>query len=314
MISPSIQKDIVKAASLETTKAILTDLGDELFAILVDESRDVSNKEQMAVALRYVNKNVIIIESFLGIVHVKSTTTIALKVVVEELFCKHGLTTSRIRGQGYDGADNMQGEFSGLKSLILSENPSAFYVHCFTHQLQLTLVVIAKDHLQVCGVFNLVSTLINVVGGSCKRQDMLRERQIENIREALGKGEIASGQGLNQEANMKRAADTRWSYYFATLTNLILMYDSILGISNELSQALQRKDQDIVNAMKLVDITKQRLQALRDDGWKYLVDEVTLFCNMHDIHIPNMDDIYFPGRSRRGSNVESITIEKTLSY
>ena len=50
---------------------------------------------------------------------------------------------------------------------------------------------------------------------------MLRERQIENIREALGKGEIASGQGINQETNLKRAVDTRWSSHFATLTNLI---------------------------------------------------------------------------------------------
>jgi hypothetical protein len=84
------------------------------------------------------------------------------------LFCKFGLNPSRIRGQGYDGASNMQGEFGVLKSLILKENPSAFYVHCFAHQLQLTLVVIAKDTLQVCRIFNLVSTLINVVGGSCK--------------------------------------------------------------------------------------------------------------------------------------------------
>ncbi|CAK8576823.1 unnamed protein product [Lathyrus sativus] len=122
----------------------------------------------MVVALHYVNKNGIIIESFLGIVHVKSTTTIALKVVVEELFCKHGLSTLRIRGQGYDDASNMKGEFGGLKSLILSENSSTYYVHYFAHQLQLTLVAIAKDHLQVCGVFNLVSTLINVIGGSCK--------------------------------------------------------------------------------------------------------------------------------------------------
>ncbi|KEH17515.1 hypothetical protein MTR_0010s0390 [Medicago truncatula] len=40
----------------------------------------------------------------------------------------------------------------------------------------------------------------------------------------------------------------------------------VLSISNELSQALQRKDQDIINVMNLVNITKERLQALRDDG------------------------------------------------
>jgi hypothetical protein len=33
----------------------------------------------------------------------------------------------------------------------------------------------------------------------------------------------------------------------------------ILGVSNELSQALQIKDQDIVNAMKLVRMSKERL-------------------------------------------------------
>ena len=30
---------------------------------------------------------------------------------------------------------------------------------------------------------------------------------------------------------------------------------------------------------------------------------------MHDIHIPNMSDIYFPGKSKRGCSVESFTIE-----
>ena len=29
---------------------------------------------------------------------------------------------SRLRGQGYDGESNMQGEFNGLKTLILKEN------------------------------------------------------------------------------------------------------------------------------------------------------------------------------------------------
>jgi hypothetical protein len=83
----------------------------------------------------------------------------------------------------------------------------------------------------------------------------------------------------------------------------------VLGISNELSQAFQRKDQDIVNAMHLVNITKQQLHALRDGGCESLLDEVNLFCNMHDIHIPNIDNINFSRMSKRRSNVESFTIE-----
>ncbi|KAH1211146.1 Zinc finger MYM-type protein 1 [Glycine max] len=298
LIAPKIQKDIVNVVALETTNAIITDLGDELFAIIVDEAHDISNKEQMAIALRYVNKKGSIVEHFFGMVYVKDTTVLSLKMEIDELFCKHGLSISRIHGQGYDGASNMQGEFCGLKNLILKENSYAFYVHCFAHQLKLTLVAIAKNHIQVSSLFNLVSTLLNVVGGSCKRHGMLHERQINYVREALGKGEIPSGQGLNQETSLKRVFDTRWGSHYATLINLILMYSSIidaleiikedgsnadqraeangllhlledfdfaftlhlmenvLGISNELSQALQRKDQDIINVMNLVNITK----------------------------------------------------------
>jgi len=36
---------------------IIKDLGDSLFSILIDESRDISIKEQMVVVLRYVDNN-----------------------------------------------------------------------------------------------------------------------------------------------------------------------------------------------------------------------------------------------------------------
>ncbi|KAK1352782.1 zinc finger MYM-type protein 1-like [Heracleum sosnowskyi] len=49
LISPDIQKDIVNAAAIETINVIIKDIGDSLFSVLVDESRDISMKEQMAV-------------------------------------------------------------------------------------------------------------------------------------------------------------------------------------------------------------------------------------------------------------------------
>ncbi|XP_070665287.1 uncharacterized protein [Malus domestica] len=74
----------------------------------------------------------------------------------------------------------------------------------------------------------------------------------------------------------------------------------ILEITNELSQTLQKKDQDIVNAMALVEVCKQRLQSLRDDDFGDLLDDVQKFCQEHDIVVPNMEDLRFvPGKSRR---------------
>ena len=52
-----IQKDIVNAIARETSKAIIKDLDNGFFSILVDESHDISMKEQMSIVLHYVNKN-----------------------------------------------------------------------------------------------------------------------------------------------------------------------------------------------------------------------------------------------------------------
>lgn len=53
---------------------------------------------------------------------------------------------------------------------------------------------------------------------------------------------------------------------------------SVLGITNDLSLALQRKDQDIVNAITQVNVLKHHLQKLRDEGWESLLVEVSPYC------------------------------------
>jgi len=88
----------------------------------------------MAMVLRYVDKCGIVKERFVGLVHVSETTH--LKSSIDALFAEVNLSLKQVRGQGYDGASNMRGEFNGLQSLIMRENSSAYYVHCFAHQLQ----------------------------------------------------------------------------------------------------------------------------------------------------------------------------------
>ncbi|XP_047267544.1 uncharacterized protein LOC124897962 [Capsicum annuum] len=85
MISHDIQKDIVTACKIETIKVIIKDLDGDYFALLVDESRDISRKEQMAFCLRYVDKREFVMEAFIGLVHVKNTSALSLKkAIVDE--------------------------------------------------------------------------------------------------------------------------------------------------------------------------------------------------------------------------------------
>ena len=52
LVASDIQKDIVSVCALETIKLIINELGDSHFSILIDESRDISVKEQLAVVIR----------------------------------------------------------------------------------------------------------------------------------------------------------------------------------------------------------------------------------------------------------------------
>ncbi|XP_047948935.1 zinc finger MYM-type protein 1-like [Salvia hispanica] len=341
LTSPDIQRDIINAFDVETTKAIVHDMGNEFFSILVDECRDVSVKEQMGVVVRYVDKYGCVIERFLGVVHVSDTAATSLEKALDYLLSTYDLSISSLRGQGYDGASNMRGEFNGLKSLILKRNSSAYYVHCFAHQLQLTIVAVAKKHKIVGSFYNSISRLCNTVGGSCKRRDILREKQRENIIKEIASDEISTGRGLNQEMSLKRPGDTRWSSHYGTLVSLIHLYSSIvdvleyvgedghddsiraeaddvleiinsfefvfvlhlmkqiLGITHELSQVLQKKDQDIVNAMNLVKVAKSRLQIMREKDWDILLADVSRFCSKYDLDVLDMEDEFVARKKGR---------------
>jgi hypothetical protein len=100
---------------------------------------------------------------------VSDTTVSSHKAAIKALISKYGLSILRLCGQGYDGASNMRGEFNDLKALILN-----YYVRCFAHKLQLTLVVVIKKPNKVGDVFNFISDIINVIRASCKRMEVIR--------------------------------------------------------------------------------------------------------------------------------------------
>ena len=60
-------------------KSIIEEIGGDVFCLLVDESADVSGKEQITVILRYVDKFRVIKERLIAVVHVQETSASCLK-------------------------------------------------------------------------------------------------------------------------------------------------------------------------------------------------------------------------------------------
>ncbi|XP_076915661.1 uncharacterized protein LOC143575091 [Bidens hawaiensis] len=288
----------------------------------------------MAVVLRYVDDVGEVIERFVGVVHVTDTCASSLKSAIDNFFAKNNLTMSKVRGQGYDGASNMRGELNGLKQKILAENKCAFYIHCFAHQLQLVVVATSSEYASVSSFFDYLTKIVNIVGASCKRKDLIRQKQHDDFVKRIETGEVCTGKGKNQEMSLARAGDTRWGSHLKTILRLLDLWKPVrevlialsregtdaktrgiaLGMAekmenfefvfiahlmvnllrktNDLSQALQLKNQNIGNTVRLIEDMKYDIKKYKDDGWEELMNEVTTFCSKNEINMPNMEDSF----------------------
>ena len=77
-------------------KRICDELKDNVFGLLVDESSDVSLKEEMAVVLRYVDKLGVVKESLIGIAHVQDTSSSTLKQAIVSMLANNHLSISQV--------------------------------------------------------------------------------------------------------------------------------------------------------------------------------------------------------------------------
>ncbi|GAV73017.1 LOW QUALITY PROTEIN: DUF4371 domain-containing protein, partial [Cephalotus follicularis] len=122
-ITPRIQKEILHVIAKKVRCAIQKEIVDSKFCILVYESRDELTREQME---RNCSRTIF------NLVHDVDTFALTLKIEISSILSRHDLCIHNLRGQGYDGASNMQSE-NGLQALFLKDCPYAYYVHCFAH-------------------------------------------------------------------------------------------------------------------------------------------------------------------------------------
>ncbi|XP_031260533.1 uncharacterized protein LOC116118693 [Pistacia vera] len=176
-----------------------------------------------------------------------------------------------------------------------------------------------------------VSCVINIVGWSPRRRDLLNEKQALKVKKAIKSGELSTGQGLNQDTSLKRLGETWWGSHYKTLLSLINLFSSvievledltensdnrveasdlvdymtsfdfafnlhmmknILGITFEHSQALQRKDQDIINDMSL---RSQRNVQEMTNLFHYRVE---LFYAIIDLQLSELNNRFNEGNTK----------------
>ncbi|KAM1146184.1 hypothetical protein ACFX19_038749 [Malus domestica] len=141
------------------------------------------------------------IEKFLDVQHASSTTSSSLEDAIEGLFSTTNLSMSKLRGPCYDGVSNM-----------------------------IALVFVAKENEDVANFFINASSLVNLIGSSCKRHDAFIEKQQEQIQKALDLGNLETSKGLNQESSLMCPCDTQWNSHYGTIVSVIVMFEDVVEV------------------------------------------------------------------------------------
>nr|GEV15886.1 hypothetical protein [Tanacetum cinerariifolium] len=213
----------------------------------------------------------------------EETSSSYLKAFIDSFVA---VSLKQLKGQGYDGASNMRGEFNGLKAKILEENNSAYYVHCFAHQLQLVVVAVVRKHLGVVDFFDKLTLVMNVVCSSCKQKDILIDCEKREWKKKLVL-EFVENEGSDGFRQNQASVILVYFESFDFVFYLHMM-KYILGLTNILSQALQKDDQDILEAISMVKSTKEQLKRVNVTNRRFF--EVECFNTVVDMQIQEFND------------------------
>jgi|GEM_PF-6140542 len=141
--SPEIQNQIIQAMVQTVRSSIAKDIKESdvnWFTVMEDGTRDKNNRENIAIAIRYV-KDGIVNESLLTVSTTENLDAATFTELTLNTLTKNNIDPSRMLSQCYDGASVMSGNVSGVATRIEKKlGRKVPYVHCYNHRLHLIVI------------------------------------------------------------------------------------------------------------------------------------------------------------------------------
>ena len=134
-------------------------------------------------------------EHLLGVIQAKETNAEAIAGYISDFLQSRNITFEKMRGLGFHGASTMSGNKTGVQTRLRLHAPSAIYVHCRCHLLQLAAVNDAGEHAEVNRGLGILLTIWKAFYYSSKKAEKLKEIQAEL---------------QCPEVKMQKPSDTRW--------------------------------------------------------------------------------------------------------
>lgn len=135
--STDIQNEIMGTMACMLQRKIVQDFEQSdigIFCLKCDETPDISNTENLSIVLRFV-KDGIQREHLLALVKLGDVDAKAITMSVFDELKRHGVPSSALLSQCFDGANVMSGAKGGVRKFVEEEVECLVpYLHCFNHQ------------------------------------------------------------------------------------------------------------------------------------------------------------------------------------
>ncbi|XP_066948596.1 zinc finger MYM-type protein 1-like [Macrobrachium rosenbergii] len=347
--SPNIQNEILNIASDLVLKDISKAVGKTgKFSLIVDETTDVSNKEEVSVCLRYI-LNGQPAETFTGFHEVESIKGKALFQLVLDVLHKMELRIEDVVDQYYDGASNINGKEKGAATRVQEVAPKAIYVHCYGHLLNLALQDTLQENTVIRNALGVVQSIQNFFN-TPKRENVLRSVHMPDI----------DPTPYSPYIKLKSLSETRWSCRWEAvkaveqqperillalielslekvaktsadakgLVKAMLEFQFILGLhtlkvifsnTNALARYLQGHDVDVMTAKITCDATLETLKKCREEDMFSLIWEKARKTATNKIEIaPDIEEVETKKRQKKPSKrlqaLSGETSEELISF
>lgn len=175
--SKESENNLITVFGNKIVKTIVEEVKEaKFFALLVDETKDLSKKEQLTVFLRYVHSGVIK-ERAVGAFRMQDLSADSLYTFIVDKLTEFGIDMQFCIGQCCNGASVMRGSVNGVQAKIKEKVPHAAYTHCYAHRLNLVLVNTIRNIPELSDFFDVLQTLYTFIANGNTRHGMFIEAQ-----------------------------------------------------------------------------------------------------------------------------------------
>ena len=213
---------------------------------------------------------------------------------IKSFFQKYDVDMKNCRGQSYDNASVMSGQYNGVQALVNRENSLAFYIPCYAHSLNLVGTAAMTCCLETKKFFDFLENVYTFFTVSSERYDMLIQKlklSVQNTKERASIPKRVSIRRWESRAQAVESLHKNFRVYKNVLQEMssenneaqglhaimsrletclyIEFWNDILNAVNKISLKLQSCDSDLNTSIGLLITLKLYVESIRENFENY---------------------------------------------